>query len=489
MYIIAGVMGFIYLFIWVMAKRAHIPEHVYGSGNEKWMRPFLQMAGWIWYVLYDSREKKQAGQGGTRQVAGDLDKLYPGVERKALITGYYVRKLALVMVVVLVGTSFGTVAYWQAESSGLLQDGSNIVRGDYREPEEKMQLEAMVEGYGERTFQLYVGGRLPDKTEADRLEAEFWEALLVTALGDNASWNTVYEGLLLEESLEEYPFYVEWSSDSPHIVDDTGNVKEVEENYVVSLTADVSLEEWKWQHFVTVTVVPRPGTEEERIYMELEQFINKLERETKTDTLVILPESWDGKNISWKEQKENYGILLWLITVAAGVGVFFLQDKDLHTRVQARQQQLKEEYPVVVNKLVLYLGAGLTIRGAFYRLAEEYAKEKQRSGRIQPVYEEILCTGRELGTGASETEAYERFGKRCGLTEYVRLSALLSQNLRKGSISLSARLKEEADAALKEQINQSRRIGEEVSTRLLIPMVMMLGIVMVMIMIPAFGSF
>ena len=69
------------------------------------------------------------------------------------------------------------------------------------------------------------------------------------------------------------------------------------------------------------------------------------------------------------------------------------------------------------------------------------------------------------------------------------MSALLSQNLRKGSISLSARLKEEADAALKEQINQSRRIGEEVSTRLLIPMVMMLGIVMVMIMIPAFGSF
>ena len=50
------------------------------------------------------------------------------------------------------------------------------------------------------------------------------------------------------------------------------------------------------------------------------------------------------------------------------------------------------------------------------------------------------------------------------------------------------RLREENDNAIREQINRIRQIGEEASTKLLVPMVMMLGIVMVIIMIPAFGT-
>ena len=50
-------------------------------------------------------------------------------------------------------------------------------------------------------------------------------------------------------------------------------------------------------------------------------------------------------------------------------------------------------------------------------------------------------------------------------------------------------LREEMEAALREKMNQCRRAGEEASTKLLIPMVMILGIIMVIIMVPAFGSF
>ena len=50
-------------------------------------------------------------------------------------------------------------------------------------------------------------------------------------------------------------------------------------------------------------------------------------------------------------------------------------------------------------------------------------------------------------------------------------------------------LREEMEEALREQLHRCRRIGEEASTKLLVPMVMMLGVVMVMIMVPAFGHF
>ena len=134
------------------------------------------------------------------------------------------------------------------------------------------------------------------------------------------------------------------------------------------------------------------------------------------------------------------------------------------------------------------MGAGLTIRSAFERIAEDYGMEQAEGGESRPACEEILYTCRELRTGIAEAEAYERFGRRCGVQEYIRLGAMLSQNLKKGSTALLMRLREENDNAIREQINRSRQIGEEASTKLLVPMVMMLGIVMVIIMIPAFGT-
>lgn len=51
------------------------------------------------------------------------------------------------------------------------------------------------------------------------------------------------------------------------------------------------------------------------------------------------------------------------------------------------------------------------------------------------------------------------------------------------------RLREEGDRALQEELNLYRRKGEEAGTKLLVPMIMMMAIVMALVMIPAFQSF
>lgn len=493
MYVITGITMFVYLAIWISSRKEHLPENMDSGAKERWMRPFMRMAYWMVKKIY-GRGKQQkgcceAGRWESRQVVRDLSVLYPSRENSARLQQYYVKKMAFSMIILLAGTLLATVVYRQEQGQKLLEGNNQIPRGDYREEEDRVQLNASVEGYEDWKFELQVGGKMPEREEADGLEKEFWELMMSEALGENASWNQVYEDLKLAEGLDGYPFYVEWSSESPHIIDWEGNVSVVEEMAEgVTLTACVSLKDWEWQHTLTVTVIPRPLTEEESIYRELQEYIRQLEQNTSTESVLVLPEAWQEKTVTWKEEVEDYSIFLWLIAVAAGVSVFFLQDRDLHTRVQEREQRLKEAYPVIVNKLVLYLGAGLTIRGALMHMAQTYDRGQEPGRKEEPVYEEILCTCRELQTGTSEPDAYEKFGKRCGLQEYVRLSALLSQNLRRGSGTLPARLREEADLSEREQINECRRKGEEVSTKLLIPMVMMLGMVMVMIMIPAFTS-
>ena len=93
-----------------------------------------------------------------------------------------------------------------------------------------------------------------------------------------------------------------------------------------------------------------------------------------------------------------------------------------------------------------------------------------------------------MDSGIMESESYERFGRRCGTQEYLKLGALLSQNLRKGTKGLGDMMQMEAVQAFAERKARARRLGEEAGTKLLLPMFLMLFVVLIIVIIPAFLS-
>ena len=74
------------------------------------------------------------------------------------------------------------------------------------------------------------------------------------------------------------------------------------------------------------------------------------------------------------------------------------------------------------------------------------------------------------------------------MQEYMRLGALLSQNLRKGTRGLTQMLRMEAIQAFEERKARAKRLGEEAGTKLLAPMFLMLAVVLVIVIVPAFLS-
>lgn len=74
------------------------------------------------------------------------------------------------------------------------------------------------------------------------------------------------------------------------------------------------------------------------------------------------------------------------------------------------------------------------------------------------------------------------------MASYRKLGMLLSQNLRKGTKGLSQILQKEAAIAFEERKGIAKRLGEEAGTKLLGPMFLMLGIVLIIIIVPAFFS-
>ena len=173
------------------------------------------------------------------------------------------------------------------------------------------------------------------------------------------------------------------------------------------------------------------------------------------------------------EGQEHLPQTIFGMSLAASVGTFFLMDKDLEDQVKKRREWLQLRYPDLVHELALYLVSGMTIRAAF--------------GKLGKTNELAAYAFREMQTGVSEQIAYEHFGKRAGPREYVKLSTLLCQNLKKGSGTLLSRLEEEAILAADGRIQSGKRLGEEAETKLLIPMVLLLSMVMLMIMLPAFS--
>lgn len=71
-----------------------------------------------------------------------------------------------------------------------------------------------------------------------------------------------------------------------------------------------------------------------------------------------------------------------------------------------------------------------------------------------------------MKSGIPEMECYERFARRCDLIPYMKMGALLSQNLKKGAKGISEMLRMEAVQALEDRKSRARQLGEEAGTRL-----------------------
>ena len=189
--------------------------------------------------------------------------------------------------------------------------------------------------------------------------------------------------------------------------------------------------------------------------------------------------------ISKGGEAEHVDKTVFLLGMLAGGLSWFLFDYDVQRKKQERQKAMETEYPSIVTKLSLYLGAGMNLKTAFFKTA----KEGMQKEPVNPVYEEMQLTCGEMADGISEVESYIRFGKRTGVQRYIRLGTLLTQNLKKGNAVLLVQLKNEAFLSMQEHTAQIRKSGEEMGTKLLLPMLMMMGMTMMLIIVPAFLSF
>lgn len=174
-------------------------------------------------------------------------------------------------------------------------------------------------------------------------------------------------------------------------------------------------------------------------------------------------------------------IVLLGVAVLGAVGLPFLADYELNSKIEERRTQIQLEFPDFVNTLILLVNAGMTIPKAWEKIVSESKKDT-------PLYTELRFCLADISAGKSEAIAYEEFGRRCKIKEIIKFVSIIILNLKKGGSEVVPALKAQANECWEMRKATAKRLGEKASSKLMLPMGIMLVGIMLTTVLPAILS-
>lgn len=373
-----------------------------------------------------------------------------------------------------------------AREADILSEDRRIGREGYGGEEQEYQI--WVEGIEEQAVPVTVtvGPQVYTEQEAETVFARIMDGMENRIRADNPSLMEVRSNLNLPSRIED-GVSLRWYSSEPDVMDSSGRLgEEVETEQPVILYLELLAGEYRQDYEIPVRVLPPDRSKEEQRLTDFLKELGRLNERQKEEPWLTLPESFEGKALSYHTKERSGYEPLLLLGVIMAVLFIWKEKSGVKQESQKRQRELLLDYADLLSKLMVLICAGLTVRNAWERMVKEYEWAlEQKKQRPRAAYEEMRYTYYQMQSGMAEGDAYREFGRRCRLQSYLKLSGLLEQNRRSGTKNMKAILETEMADALEQRKNLARRLGEEAGTRLLMPLFLMLSIVMVMIMVPA----
>ena len=171
-------------------------------------------------------------------------------------------------------------------------------------------------------------------------------------------------------------------------------------------------------------------------------------------------------------------LMMSVFSVVVLIAVFFAPDYELKKKIAQRNLFMRLDFPDFLNKLTLLINAGMTITKAWEKIVLNNQKQT-------PFYEEVAAVMQDIHRGKPEFQAFEDFARRCRVPEITRFTAVVLQNMKKGSSELVPILRLQANECWEMRKNAAKRLGEEASTKLLLPMMLMFIAILLITATPA----
>ncbi len=330
---------------------------------------------------------------------------------------------------------------------------------------------------------LDVPAMLHTAEEKEELISKAKEEIDGSFIGDNEDLDEISQAVVMKESYVDGLVKAEWQLSDYKIVGAEGEINYDNVSSETLIDADVTLtcEDVSDVYSFSFRVVPLDTNSSLGIDYYVRKAVHGLFQDS--DDTVTLPDKVGDREITWSKKYTFLGAKIGILGVLAAVAMVIGQAKEEKNKKDKYLKSMVRDYPKIVESLSLYVGAGLSIKNAMYRISEEYMI--RRSKKKEPGFEGVLRVCREIEEGRSEVKAFENLATYCPTREYRRLSNLLTSSIKKGSKGMLEQLENEEAEAFEMQKQYVKIAGEEASTKLLFPMIGLLGIVLIIIIAPS----
>lgn len=337
--------------------------------------------------------------------------------------------------------------------------------------------------------------KLSGKEEAE-IYIRFFNKLEKIMMKNNTSLKQVQTSLDLPDTIKDYPFEITYELAEDGYIRLDGSLNEEEqaklkrgETHKTRIVATVRYKGYKNSKEYEIQIIPKKNLSKTDVFYKVQQYLKKEEKKNRYKRDVKIPSAYKNVEITQKEGNQSGipGMVLLFIAVCILIPVHnYLK---LREEGEKCQEQAERDFPVIVHLLTLYMGAGLSFFSAVKRISQSYQKQKALDNSHRYAFEKLMRMEQQMHNGVSQKEACQDWGMQFRTDSYQKLSLILIQSFTKGAREAATLMETEEREAFHKRMDKAKKAGEEASTRLLFPMILLLCQVMLLVMYPALTRF
>lgn len=323
----------------------------------------------------------------------------------------------------------------------------------------------------------------------------FKDKLGTLILGNNENLMNITGPLRLIDRDITTGITIDWMTDNPKIINENGDVDLINGSKArqVRLEAKLALEEVTdyWSTVVRIRPDLKSDDYERTMAERLTGIVKELNRSTDNNRLILPDKLEDGIQLKWEKASGSNWILIIFIFIFANLIIYFKRFDVVNKEVKRTSESIASDLPEFINKLVLLLNAGLVVSTALSKIAEDYQnnaygkKNSCRKWEKGCLYEELSeIEKRVKQTNSSMIKELKEYARRSGVRELMRVTAIISDNLNKGS-ALAEKLEAEAELLWITRKKRAEEKGRLAETKLTLPMMILLIITIIVTIAPA----
>lgn len=261
------------------------------------------------------------------------------------------------------------------------------------------------------------------------------------------------------------------------------------ETYRTYIVVTARYGEYRKSKKYEIRIVPKKNISQTNVFYKIQQYLKKEEQENRYSRDIKIPSVY--KDIEITKRQENQGGISGILILFVTVCIFIPLHNYLKLQEEGKkcQEQAERDFPVIVHLLTLYMGAGLSFFSAVKRISQNYQKQRELDDSKKYAFEKMMRMEQQMSNGVSQREACQDWGMQFRTDSYQKLSLILIQSFTKGGREAAMLMEAEEREAFHKQIDRAKKEGEEASTRLLFPMILLLCQVMLLVMYPALTRF